>query len=57
LPHRKAVIVIDDDPSILKGLRRLLKQYGFETVAFDTAKALRDHGGFDQAFCIVLDIN
>jgi FixJ family two-component response regulator len=57
LPHRKAVFVVDDDPSMLKGMRRLLGQYGFETVPFETAKALRDHGDFDQAFCIVLDIN
>jgi FixJ family two-component response regulator len=57
LPHRKAVFVVDDDPSMLKGMRRLLRQYGFETVPFETAKALRDHGDFDQAFCIVLDVN
>ena len=42
---------------MLKGVRRLLKQHGFETVPFETAKALTKHGGFDQAFCIVLDIN
>jgi len=42
---------------MLKGVRRLLKQHGFETVPFETAKALRKHGGFDEAFCIVLDIN
>jgi FixJ family two-component response regulator len=57
LPHRKAVFVVDDDPSMLKGMRRLLRQYGFEAVPFETAKALRDHGDFDQAFCIVLDVN
>jgi FixJ family two-component response regulator len=57
LPHHKAVFVVDDDPSMLKGMRRLLRQYGFETVPFETAKALRDHGDFDQAFCIVLDVN
>ena len=42
---------------MLKGVRRLLKQHGFQTVPFETAKALKDHGEFDQAFCIVLDIN
>jgi FixJ family two-component response regulator len=57
LPHRKAVYVVDDDPSMLKGMRRLLKQHGYDAVPFETAKALRDHGDFDQAFCIVLDIN
>ena len=42
---------------MLKGVRRLLKQHGYDTVPFETAKALRDHGDFGQAFCIVLDIN
>jgi FixJ family two-component response regulator len=42
---------------MLKGMRRLLKQYGYDTIPFETAKALRDHGDFDQAFCIVLDVN
>jgi FixJ family two-component response regulator len=57
LPHRKAVFVVDDDPSMLKGMRRLLKQHGYDAVPFETAKALKDHGDFDQAFCIVLDVN
>jgi len=57
LLHRKAVFVVDDDPSMLKGMRRLLRQYGFDTVPFETANALKDHSDFDQAFCIVLDIN
>jgi FixJ family two-component response regulator len=57
LLHRKAVFVVDDDPSMLKGMRRLLRQYGYDTVPFETAKALKDHGDFDQAFCIVLDVN
>jgi len=57
LPHHKAVFVVDDDPSMLKGMRRLLKQHGYDTIPFETAKALKDHDDFDQAFCIVLDVN
>jgi FixJ family two-component response regulator len=57
LSYRKAVFVVDDDPSMLKGMRRLLKQHGYDTVPFETAQALRDHGDFEQAFCIVLDVN
>lgn len=53
----KVVFVVDDDPSMLKGMRRLLRQYGYESVPFETAKALRDHGDFDEAFCIILDVN
>jgi FixJ family two-component response regulator len=57
LPHRKTVFVVDDDPSMLKGMRRLLKQHGYDTIPFETAKALRDYDDFGQAFCIVLDVN
>jgi len=42
---------------MLKGMRRLLKQHGYETVPFETAGALRSYSDFDQALCIVLDIN
>jgi FixJ family two-component response regulator len=55
--HPKAVLVVDDDASMLKGMRRLLQQHGYDTVPFETGRALRDHGNFDQAFCVILDIN
>lgn len=55
--QRKVVFVVDDDPSMLKGMRRLLKQHGFDTVPFETAKALQDHDDFAEAFCLILDIN
>jgi FixJ family two-component response regulator len=57
LLQRKAVFIVDDDPSMLKGMRRLLGAHGFETVPFETADALKDHDNFDQAFCFVLDVN
>jgi FixJ family two-component response regulator len=57
LLHSRTVLVVDDDPSMLKGVHRLLRQHGYDAVPFGTAKALRDHDGFDRAFCIVLDVN
>ena len=42
---------------MLTGMRRLLTQHGYETVSFGSAKALKEHDDFDQAFCIVLDVN
>ena len=42
---------------MLKGMRRLLRQHGYETVPFETAKALLEYRDFGQAFCIVLDVN
>lgn len=57
LQCRKAVFVVDDDPSMLKGMCRLLRQHGYDTVPFETAKALKNHSDFGEAFCIVLDVN
>ena len=57
MPNRKAVFVVDDDPGTLKGVKRLLREYGYDTVLFPSAEAFRNHGDFDQAFCIILDIN
>ena len=57
MDQRNVVFVLDDDPSMLKGVRRLLKQHGFDTVPFETAKALLAHDNFEQAICLVLDVN
>jgi FixJ family two-component response regulator len=55
--NRKAVFVVDDDPGTLKGVKRLLREHGYDTVLFPSAEAFRNYGDFDQAFCIILDIN
>ena len=55
--QRKSVLVVDDDTSMLKCMLRLLRQYGYHSVPFETGRALRDHDSFEQAFCIILDIN
>jgi FixJ family two-component response regulator len=57
LQNRKTVFVVDDDPSMLRSVKRLLREHGFETKLFDSAQALRSQTDFDEAFCIVLDIN
>ena len=57
MDQRNVVFVLDYDPSMLKGVRRLLKQHGFDIVPFETAKALRAHDNFEQAICLVLDVN
>jgi FixJ family two-component response regulator len=53
----KAVFIVDDDPSMLSSIGRLIRQQGFEAVLFDSADALRHHDHFDHAFCIVVDID
>ena len=51
------VIVVDDDPSVLKGLARLLKLSGFDPVVFDSAESLQDIKDLADACCLVIDIH
>jgi FixJ family two-component response regulator len=55
--NRKAVFVVDDDPATLRGLKRLLREHGYDSLLFQSAEAFQNHGDFDQALCIVLDVN
>jgi len=57
LPTRKSVLVVDDDPSMRMGLKRLLREHGISATLFDSANALLRHGDFGNALCAVLDIN
>jgi FixJ family two-component response regulator len=50
------VVVVDDDAGILKGLKRLLKQHGFDSALFDSAEAFENCDDFDAAICIILDV-
>ncbi|MGY3037737.1 FixJ family two-component response regulator [Bradyrhizobium sp. USDA 4354] len=38
-------------------MNRLLREYGYDATLFDSAGALLQHRNFDQALCIVLDID
>jgi len=57
LADRKAVLVVDDDPGTLKGVKRLLREHGYDSVLFSSAEAFQNHDDFEHALCIVLDIN
>ena len=57
LPNRNLVFVVDDDPGTLKGVKRLLREHGYDSVLFPSAEAFRNHGDFDAACCVILDIN
>ena len=53
----KTVFVVDDDPGMLRGVKRLLSAHGYDSVLFASADALHKHDNFDHALCVVLDIN
>lgn len=50
------VFLVDDQPSVLKALARLLRAAGFEVAPFDSAQAFLDSGEGDAAGCLVLDL-
>ena len=53
---RPTVFVIDDDPSVLKGLARLLKSLGFNAETFASAELFLGREHYDGVGCIVLDV-
>lgn len=57
MPLRKAIFVVDDDPSMRRSMKRLLREHGFDVMLFDSASGLLGHGDYSAANCIILDIN
>ena len=54
---QKLVFVVDDDPGMLRGVRRLLREHGYDSVVFPSADAFQKHDDFEQAICVILDIH
>ena len=50
-------MVVEDDPSILKSLERLLRQLGYASLLFPSAAAFAEHRDFDSALCVLLDVD
>jgi FixJ family two-component response regulator len=42
---------------MLRGVQRLLREHGYDTVPFASANAFHQHNHFDRAICVVLDID
>ena len=57
MPTRRSVFVVDDDPSMLTGIKRLLTFHGFHSMLFGSANAVLTHDDFDDALCFVFDID
>ena len=57
MPNRNLVLVVDDDPSMLRCVKRLLQQHAYEPILFSSAQAFKSHTAFEKAACIILDIN
>ena len=55
--NQNVVLVVDDDLGMLKGLTRLLHHHGYGSVRFSSVEEFQNHGDFESACCVVLDIN
>ncbi|MEA2880922.1 MAG: hypothetical protein QOH32_141 [Bradyrhizobium sp.] len=49
--------MVDDDPGTLRSVKRLLREYGYDSVLFSSAQSFQNHDDFKHALCVVLDIN
>ena len=54
---RKLVVVVDDDPSVLRAVQRLLTVKGFDTAVFPSAEALLGSSVRHGATCFLFDIH
>ena len=57
LKDRNLVLVVDDDPGMLRSAQRLLRLHGYEAILFSSAQAFKSHTDFENAVCVILDIN
>jgi FixJ family two-component response regulator len=53
---KETVFLVDDDASVLKGLRRLLAAAGFEVAAFESPQQFLERFDASAPGCLVLDL-
>ena len=57
MPTPRSVFVVDDDPSMLGAIKRLLGFHGLHSRLFGSANAVLTHDDFGDAFCFIFDID
>jgi FixJ family two-component response regulator len=50
------VFVVDDDPSVRRGLERLLRSAGYRAETFASAREFLERGDAEAGGCLVLDV-
>jgi FixJ family two-component response regulator len=53
---QKTIFIVDDDPSMRSGVRRLLSRYGYKTELFDSVDDFHERADIGRSDCLVLDI-
>src|SRR5262249_30004121 len=51
------IFAVDDDPGMLRAIKRLLEASRFDVKTFASAEAFLDNANASDAGCLVLDIN
>jgi CheY-like chemotaxis protein len=54
---RHRVIVLDDDPGMLRAVQRVLEFHGFETEVFSSVEGFVEGAHLGDATCLVLDVH
>jgi FixJ family two-component response regulator len=57
MSNHELVIVVDDDPSVLRAVQRVLQVHGFDVQVFNSAKDFLEGARLNDATCLVLDIH
>jgi FixJ family two-component response regulator len=55
--EKRLVTIVDDDPSMLKGVGRLLNAHGFVAEVYTSAEAFLQRATGSEPSCLLLDIN
>lgn len=56
LPEKPVVYIIDDDPSVMRGLGRLMQAHGYDARAFSSARALLAGTLPADDACLLIDV-
>lgn len=56
IEREAAVFVVDDDPSVRRGLERLLRSAGYRVETYSSAEQFLEAGRIDGPGCVILDI-
>ncbi|MET3969120.1 MULTISPECIES: response regulator [Bradyrhizobium] len=57
MQDQKIVLVVDDDPGMLKAVQRLLRAHTYEPITFSSGEAFRSYPAIEKAACVILDID
>jgi FixJ family two-component response regulator len=55
--NQSIVMIVDDDDSMRRAVRRLMKAYGFAVETFASAEEYLDSDRLAKTSCLVLDVN